>query len=112
MPRRSFSLVTALLVLTLGLVGSAEAIDLDGAKAGGQIGESADGYLGVVAGDAPAEVRQLVAEVNAGRREKYAEIAQQNGTSVETVAALAGRKLVDRAKAGEYVKTNGGWTRK
>ena len=47
---------------------------------------------------------------NAGRLEKYREIAEKRGTSVEAVAALAGRKLIERARPGTYVQAaDGGW---
>lgn len=98
----------------LALLGStpALALDLDGAKAGGQVGEQADGYVGLVSGDAPAEVKALVERINSGRRREYARIAKKNDIPVEAVAAQAGAKLVERAPAGTYVRDGGGWRRK
>jgi len=86
---------------------------LDAAKAAGQVGERPDGYLGLVSPSAPAAVQQLVEEVNAKRKAKYAEIAKQNGTSAAAVAALAGPKLIERTEPGQYVMDAGGrWVKK
>jgi uncharacterized protein YdbL (DUF1318 family) len=55
----------------------------------------------------------LVDYINARRRAKYKKIAARNGTSVDSVGALAGIKLIERAGAGEYVESaRGQWTRK
>jgi uncharacterized protein YdbL (DUF1318 family) len=58
-------------------------------------------------------VKQLVQDVNARRRQKYAEIAAQNGTAVDAVAALAGAKLIERTPPGQYVmNAQGHWEKK
>ena len=99
------------LLLALGLAGPAGALDLAEAKAKGLVGEQADGYLGVVSGG--GEASALAREVNAKRRAEYAEIAQKRGTTVEAVAALAGKKLVERTPGGQYVRgSGGGWVKK
>jgi uncharacterized protein YdbL (DUF1318 family) len=100
-----------LLVLCTALPAAAQS--LDEAKAEGQVGERIDGYVGVVDANAPGEVRALVDEVNAERREKYAEIAAERGTSVQAVAQIAGQKLIARAPGGEYVLgADGQWRQK
>jgi uncharacterized protein YdbL (DUF1318 family) len=111
--RRTRSWLGLLALLALALPGTATALDLDAAKGKGLVGEKADGYLGVVAASPPADVQNLAESVNAKRRAKYEEIARKNGTSVDAVAALAGRKLVARAPAGEWVTdAAGNWQRK
>jgi uncharacterized protein YdbL (DUF1318 family) len=102
-------LVAAALLLTLAA--PALALDLDEARDQGLLGEQADGYVGIVASPTP-EVEKLAAEVNAKRRAHYAEIAERNGTAVDAVAALAGKKLVEGAPSGQFVKTDGGWVKK
>ena len=84
--------IAALLALALLAVpsGFALADPLDDARKAGSVGERPDGYLGVVAGGAGAEVKAMVEEINGKRREKYRTIAEKRGTSVEAVAALAG----------------------
>ena len=62
---------------------------LDDAKAEGLVGERVDGFLGIVPGSAPTEVRALVEEVNDKRRAKYQEVAKQRGVAMEAVAAIA-----------------------
>ncbi len=90
-----------------------QAEQIDAAKQAGIVGEQSDGYLGLVRSDAPAEVKALLEEVNGRRRAAYEEIATRNGTPVETVARLAGVKLVERAAPGEYVRDDTGqWKRK
>jgi uncharacterized protein len=90
-----------------------QAEEIDAAKQSGVVGEQVDGYLGLVRADASAEVKALVDEVNTKRRSAYEEIAAKNGTSVETVARLAGAKLIERAAAGELVRDDTGqWKKK
>ena len=91
----------------------AAAQSLDEAKADGQVGERIDGYVGVVDANASGEVRALVDQVNAERKEKYAEIAAERGTSIQAVAQIAGQKLIARAPGGQYVLgANGQWRQK
>lgn len=111
--RRPRAWLAFLVLVALALPAPAAALDLEAAKAKGLVGEKADGYLGVVAASAPADVRALADSVNAKRRAKYEEIARKNGTPVDAVAALAGEKLVARAPAGQWVTDAGGnWRRK
>jgi len=102
-------LVAVALLVTLAV--PALALDLDEARGQGLLGEQADGYVGIVASPTP-ELLELAGEINAKRKAHYTEIAQRNGTAVEAVAALAGKKLVESAPSGQFVKTNGGWVRK
>jgi uncharacterized protein YdbL (DUF1318 family) len=101
-----------LVALALLLAPAALALDLDGARAQGLVGEQTDGYVGAVKGQGSAEVRALVAEVNAKRRAAYEQIAREQGTAVEAVAALAGQKLIDRMPAGSWIGANGHWYQK
>lgn len=85
---------------------------LDDAKAGGQVGERADGYLGVV-GDAPPPVRALVDDINAKRRAEYQEIARRNGTRLSEVENIVGTRLIQQSPRGSYVMgADGRWIRK
>ncbi len=96
-------LALAAVALLIAAAPAAWAEDLAAAKAAGQVGERPDGYLGVVGAGAPPAIQQLVADVNAQRKLKYAQIAKGNGTTVDAVAALAGAKLIERTPPGEYV---------
>jgi uncharacterized protein YdbL (DUF1318 family) len=93
----------------LALASPAWSLDLEEARSKGVLGEQADGYVGAVAPNPAPDVAALAKEVNARRRAHYEEIARRNGTPVDAVAALAGKKLVEAAPAGQWVKPNGGW---
>jgi uncharacterized protein YdbL (DUF1318 family) len=86
---------------------------VDAAKAAGQVGEQADGYLGLVSSDAPAAVRAAVAEINTGRTAAFRDAAAKAGTSVEVAGAAVGKQLFDRLPAGQYYRTaDGRWAKK
>lgn len=112
--QRSWSVGALLAVALLCTpVFALQAEEIDAAKQAGIVGEQSDGYLGLVRADAAADVRALVEEVNGKRRTAYGEIAAKNGAPVETVARLAGVKLVERAGPGEYVRDDTGqWKKK
>lgn len=106
--------IVALLSLTLvafTAIDAAHAGQLDDAKAAGLVGEKADGYVGAVTGG--TDIDGLIDQVNAGRQAKYAEIASKRGAPVDAVAAIAGKKLIERAPSGHYVMgSDGQWQRK
>lgn len=112
-PRRPVLAAAALLALGLAAAPAAGADALDDAKSAGLVGEQADGYLGLVKGEAPSDVVKLVEETNAERRDRYTEIAQKNGASLTGVSHLAGAKLIARTPPGQYVRTvDGKWMKK
>tara|TARA_R110002096_G_scaffold138317_3_gene291919 strand:+ start:2570 stop:2899 length:330 start_codon:yes stop_codon:yes gene_type:complete len=88
------------------------AADLQQVKSEGLVGEQLNGYLGVVNSGATAEVRALVADVNAKRKAQYEAIAAKNGTSIETIELLAGKKAIEKTEAGNYVQSATGWSKK
>ena len=92
---------------------AAYAQSLDSAKAAGLVGERVDGYVGIVDPAAPGGIVAMVQSINGKRRDKYQSVAAKNGTSLQAVEAIAGDKLVRRAKPGEYVMdSTGRWHRK
>lgn len=102
-------------LLAIGLFaaapGPAHAQSLEDAKAQGLVGERADGLLGAVGGAGPA-IQQLISRINDQRMDQYRRIAQQNGTPVQAVMAIAGKKLIQRSPSGTYVNPGDGWVRK
>lgn len=108
-----FGATLALAVLWLVAAPPARADDaLAAAKAAGQAGERPDGLV-AARPDAPAAVESLVGSINAARLSRYRAIAAQNGTPLESVQALAGKELIARTPAGQYVMgVNGQWLRK
>ncbi|HCB4369321.1 YdbL family protein [Salmonella enterica subsp. enterica serovar Abeokuta] len=99
-------------VLTLSLLTpSVWALTLDEARTQGRIGETLNGYLVALKND--AETQKLVLDINHARRASYQQLADSNHLPVDEVAKMAGQKLVERARPGEYVQgINGKWMRK
>ena len=55
----------------------------------------------------------MVDQINAQRMRRYDQVAQTNGAPVDSVQAVAGRQLIDRTPAGQYVlSASGQWVRK
>ena len=105
-------LLKLILILMLLSPTSALAADLQQAKNDGLVGEQLNGYLGLISANAPAEVRALAADVNAKRKARYQSIATQNSTPLETVELLAGRKAIEKTRAGNYIQSATGWKKK
>ncbi|EAV8533630.1 YdbL family protein [Salmonella enterica] len=99
-------------VLTQSLLTpSVWALTLDEARTQGRVGETLNGYLVALKND--AETQKLVLDINHARRASYQQLADSNHLPVDEVAKMAGQKLVERARPGEYVQgINGKWMRK
>ncbi|PDN20354.1 YdbL family protein [Salmonella enterica] len=99
-------------VLTLSLLTpSVWALTLDEARTQGRVGETLNGYLVALKND--AETQKLVLDINHARRASYQQLAYSNHLPVDEGAKMAGQKLVERARPGEYVQgINGKWMRK
>ena len=95
------------------LMQNAWAIDIGDAKDQGAVGESITGYLAAVHAPASAEVRALIADVNAKRKDHFAETAQKTGVTIEQVAFRFYELAVQRTAPGHYYQdTNGNWKKK
>lgn len=103
------AVVAAVLMMAAGV---AFAQDVGAMKAQGLVGEQADGLLGFVKPEVPADVRQAVETVNAQRKRQYEEVAKGAGTPVADVQKVAGERLMGATPPGQYVRSAGGWTRK
>ena len=104
--------LVALLVSMLA-VATAVAGPLTQPKADGWIGEQADGYIGLVREDAPAEIRELVAEVNAKRKAGYQAIADKQGVPLAEVERVGGNTVIEKTLKGNYVRdASGVWLKK
>lgn len=109
---RSWSLIAPAIALTFtGLAAPAWA-ERDpayaAARSSGQVGEKADGYLGVVGGG--GDVRGLVDKINIQRRANYTERAQAQNATVEEYAFTQGCMLIQRTSPGEkYQAPDGSW---
>jgi uncharacterized protein YdbL (DUF1318 family) len=108
MTRRVLLVVTLAAGLTLaapyGFAQSAESL-----RASGQAGERWDGYLEARDASAKAEVDQI----NAQRKDLYAERAKQQGISVEEVGKVYAQQIFDKlAKGSWFMQPNGQWIQK
>ncbi len=103
----------AVFLFAILIIPTAFAVTLQEAKSQGLIGEQRDGFVGFVATSVPADVTELVRQVNEERRQRYQKIAQENGISVDQVQALAYQQAVDATQSGHYLQNaSGAWVRK
>jgi uncharacterized protein YdbL (DUF1318 family) len=71
------------------------------------------GYLGLVRQDAPADVKALVTDVNGKRKERYEQIAKQQGVPLTEVEKVGGQTAIDKTSTGNYVMDSSGrWVKK
>ncbi|MBK8161156.1 MAG: YdbL family protein [Rhodospirillaceae bacterium] len=108
-------LATLLLIGGLGLASApAHADAFDDARAAGQVGERADGYAAVVDPAAPANVKNLVNDINAKRRAAYQKIADEKGVPIEQIAAITAEKIIrEILQPGMYyMDASGSWKQK
>ena len=111
---RLFALPTLIVMLAgLGWSAPSWAISLQDAKAQGLVGEQPDGYLGLVKTNASADVKAMMNDINAQRKQEYQRIAKSNNTKLDVVEALAGKKAIERTPSGQYIKLpSGQWAKK
>jgi len=88
------------------------ALDLDSAKDAGLIGEQANGYLGLVTKPAAKEVQDLIDDINSKRKQKYLEIAKEQGVDLAIVEKRAGEKVIEKTTAGRYINAGSSWQKK
>ena len=87
------------------------ALELHEARASGQVGEKADGYVAAIAKS--GEVSALVSEVNAKRKAEYMRISKENGQPVDVVAKLAAQQVIGSLPSGsQYQDAGGNWQKK
>jgi uncharacterized protein YdbL (DUF1318 family) len=102
-----------MVVIGFGATSPARALSLNDAKAQGLLGEQSNGYLGVVPGNANAQVSALIQKINAKRRAAYQSVANSNGTTLKSVEGVAGIKLLGRVQSGQwFMGSQGKWRRR
>ena len=84
------------IIIALLLASPVSAANVGEAKAKGHACEQTNGYLRAT-GSAPADVKSLVKNINAKRKEQYAAIAAKNSVAVDQVAKLTAQKLINKA---------------
>lgn len=95
------------------LLQNAWAIDIRDAKSQGLVGEANTGYIVALKSPASAEVRALVADVNAKRKAQFEGTARKTGTTTAQVAYRFYELAVQRTAPGHYYQAvNGEWKKK
>lgn len=112
MNRRTTIIAAAL----LALAGHGAALAQDASadlRATGQVGEQADGYMGLV-GAGNASLRAQVDAVNIKRRAYYTDLAAKRGAKLEEVAAATACEILSsRVQQGQFYRLPGGtWQKK
>lgn len=99
-------------VLTAAIAVASES-PLTQPKADGLIGEQANGYIGLVSNNVPADVKKLVDDVNAKRKAGYEKIAIKQGIPLSEVEKVGGVTAYEKTLKGNYVRdANGTWRKK
>lgn len=97
--------LTLAIVCTVALASSAAAQDESAAlRLSGQVGEQADGYLGLV-GRSNDEMRARVDAINSKRRAYYTDLAAKRRARIEEVAATTACELFrTKVASGQYYR--------
>lgn len=103
----------ALLISMMAVSVAVAASPLTQPKADGLIGEQANGYIGLVKQNVPADIKKLVNDVNAKRRAGYQNIAKKQGTSLAEVERVGGNTAIEKTLRGNYIRdASGTWRKK
>ena len=102
----------ALLISMMAVSVAVAASPLTQPKADGLIGEQANGYIGLVQQNVPADIKKLVNDVNAKRRAGYQKIAKKQGTSLAEVERVGGNTAIEKTLRGNYIREASGTWRK
>jgi len=101
------------LLISMLSISVAVASPLSQPKADGLIGEQANGYIGLVKQNVPADIKKLVNDVNAKRKAGYQKIAKKQGTSLAEVERVGGNTAIDKTLRGNYIRdASGAWRKK
>ena len=103
----------AMLISMMAMSVAVAASPLTQPKADGLIGEQANGYIGLVKQNVPADIKKLVNDVNAKRRAGYQKIAKKQGTSLAEVERVGGNTAIEKTLRGNYIRdASGTWRKK
>jgi len=110
---RMIKVIFALMVSMMVVSVAAAASPLAKPKADGLIGEQANGYIGLVTQNVPADVKRLVNDANANRKAGYQKIAAKQGTSLAEVEKVGGKSAMGKTLKGNYIRdASGRWMKK
>ncbi|ATI03246.1 MULTISPECIES: YdbL family protein [Cycloclasticus] len=98
-------------MLTLSTVSLA--IDLHSAKDQGLVGETPNGYLASPVSAPSADIKALISDINAKRKQKYAHVAAKVAKPLSVVEQLAGKKAIEKTSKGHFIQfPDGQWVKK
>lgn len=95
-------------LLSLAGVALAQGTGVSAAIAAAQVGERADGYLGV-RGSVSDAVRAEVEQINIKRRALYTQRAAERGVAIEAIAAATACQALKRVAVGQAYSLGGTW---
>jgi len=110
MTKRGKLILGAAALALIGFAGAAwaQGSGVSAAMAAAQVGERADGYLGI-RGQVSDAVRAEVEQINIKRRALYTSRAQERGVAVEAIAAATACQAMQRVGVGQAYNLGGGW---
>lgn len=107
--RTTATIAAASLLLAAGAAQAQRDPAYSAARAGGQVGEKMDGYLGIV-GAATGELDRMVDDLNIKRKQVYMTKAQEQHVTVQEYAFTTGCVNISRTVPGEkYQAPDGSW---
>jgi uncharacterized protein YdbL (DUF1318 family) len=116
MMKRNRWITSVFYVLLIGLMAVSvanAASPLAQPKADGLIGEQANGYIGLVKQNVPADVKALVNDVNARRKAGYQKISKRENTPLSQVERVGGNTAIEKTLSGNYIRdASGAWRKK
>jgi uncharacterized protein YdbL (DUF1318 family) len=103
---KSALIASVALMLSAPVLAQADAA-VEAARARGEVGEQADGYLGLRSGG--GDLKSRVDQINIKRRAIYTDLAAKRGVSVADVGAATACELFgSRVAPGEFYKDESG----
>lgn len=107
--RDYLGLAACVALMSMGAPVAAASAIVEQAKDQCIVGEQSDGYLGFVPGkSADQALRREVRDINQQRKVFYAELAENNGLTIDLTAAATAEKLIAQAGRGECVRLPSG----
>ncbi len=82
-------------------------------KNSGKIGEDNKGFLAAVSGGLDGAAQEIISGENSDRRQVYAAIAKNQGTTAALVGTRRAAQLAEQARPGQYIMNAAGkWIKK
>ena len=108
---RRLALTLLLAVVSVGAFAQSRA--LDAPRSAGTVGERYDGYAVVRDPAQAASLASLVEEVNAERRQLYAQRAAADGVPIDQIGRIYAGEILKSAPSGTwFLQESGQWVRK